>query len=158
MSTQESRAITLFNLRYAVRVLERYARLWHRIGMALRIAAVMSGMSALGVVWAQAAGLTIAAGAVFAALQALDFVLDAPRREMQALLARAAYAGILGRGRALGDDELAAAYDEAVAADTLVVPGSIQRLAYNDVIEERGDDPAALYPVTRLLRVMQLVA
>jgi hypothetical protein len=55
---------TDFCLRYAARVLERYARLWHRIDATVRVVALFSGTAAFAALINGSPGWTIAAGLV----------------------------------------------------------------------------------------------
>lgn len=159
MTAVPDRSKTLFNLRYAVRVLERYARFWHRVDLLMRIAAVASGMSAFAALWAQTPKIALWITGLFALLQAIEFVVGAPKREQAALAARAVYASVLARQSTLDDAGLADGYAAAVAEDEVIVLEGLRYLAYNDVVTERGDNPAALYPVKGFaLRLLDLVA
>lgn len=145
---------TLFSLRYAVRVLERYARLWHRADVLLRLATVASGMSAVVALWSEWGSAAQWVTALFALLQAVEFVLGAPRREQEAQAARGAYARVLAREADMSDAELARAYAAVLADDTITVPESLRRLAYNDVVEEKGADLGARYAPTFWMKAL----
>lgn len=149
---------TLFSIRYAVRVLERYARMWHRLDVVLRVLALFSGTSAFAALMGQNTTLGGVAGALFALIMCTEYVLNPPRREQEALKARALYADVLSRQKALDDDALEQAYQDVVKGDTLTVPEPLRRLAYNDVTEERGCDLAEGYRLSRLDRAVSLLA
>jgi hypothetical protein len=153
----KSRADTLFCLRYAVRVLERYARLWRRVDASLRVAALFSGSAAFAALVAGNQGAVITAGVMFAALQAIEYGLSPSRIEQDARAARALYADILPLAAGLGDTELEAAYQGAVAKDEVTVPESLRRAAYNDVLLERGGNSADQFVLTPWQRVVSFI-
>jgi hypothetical protein len=146
-----SRDDTDFHLRYAARILERYARLWHRIGVTSRFLMLFSGTSAFGALVSQSPGWTIAAGLVFAALQAVEFSLTPAQREHQARAARSLYLDVLVKQGQLTDAELKPSYDAAAGEDPIMPPDSLRQLAYNDIAAEVGADPEHFYPRTRYL-------
>src|SRR3989442_1197822 len=105
-----SRFDTLFSVRYAVRVLERYARMWHRLDVLFRVLAIFSGSAAFAALMSEQKGLATAAAAVFAFIMAIEYALNPPRREQEALKARSLYANILARQHLLNDADFAQAY------------------------------------------------
>jgi hypothetical protein len=149
---------TLFSLRYAVRVLERYARLWHRLDAALRVIAIFSGTAAFGALVAGSGGWALVAGLLFAFLQALEWGVGPARREQEARSARALYAEVVARQVELSDEDLERGYQDAVSSDPMIVPDGLRRLAYNDVVEERGCDPGARYELSRFDRALAFIA
>jgi hypothetical protein len=155
---EANREAALFNIRYAVRVLERHCRLWRRIDGAVRLAALLAGSAAIGALGAQHAGLSMAFGLVFALFQAVEFALRPADVAARALAQRKQYAALFARARTLDDAALADAYDELVAADEVIVTESLRHLAYNDVVRERGLDESACYVETDRLRLMALIA
>lgn len=142
---------TLFALRYAVRVLERYAAFWRLIGTFFKFASVMSGAGALIAITGANANYAIALGIVFAVLQALDLVLDPSSRHAMALANRRDYAGVLAKQAGKDDAALEAAYQDVVHRDEVIVPRSFTLLAFNDVIDEMGLSPDARYNGTSLM-------
>ena len=147
----DTRADTLFNLRYAVRVLERYAHLWHNAGVTLKFSSILSGTAALASLTGQVVLLAVAAGIFFAVMQALELALAPADRATAASLQRREYARLLAQGCQLGDEALAAQYAGLVAEDGIHVPQGLKLIAYNDVVRERGLDSAALYTNTNRL-------
>ncbi len=152
-----ARADTLFCLRYAVRVLERYARLWRRIDACLRVMAIFSGSAAFAALVSENKVMVISAGVVFAALQALEYGLGPSRIEQEARSMRSVYAELLARAPARDDVELETEYRLAVSKDTVIVPESLRRAAYNDVLMERGDSASELYALNSWERLVASV-
>jgi hypothetical protein len=138
---------TLFSIRYAVRALERQGALWGRFGLVLKFCSVLSGAAAVttalsaGSAWAAAA-----AGLLFAALQALEVVVDPAGKSAAALAQRRDYARLMARQSGYSDGDLEAEYQALVADDSIATPMVLRRAAYNDVVHELGRDPQALYP------------
>lgn len=153
-----SRNETDFCLRYAARVLERYARMWHRIDATVRLLALFSGTSAFGALLLQSPGWTIAAGLVFAFLQSVEYSLTPARREQDGRAARALYLDVLAKDEQLSDAELKVAFRAAALQDPVIPPDALKRLAYNDVAEEVGAKPDHYYPRTRHLGFVDWVA
>jgi hypothetical protein len=138
---------TLFSLRYAVRVLERHARLWRRLDGLIRFSALLAGSGAFAALMAMHAGFAMAAGLVFAVLQAVEFTVRPAELSAKSLAARKGYADLLADQGRLSDDALAAAYERVSANDEVIVPEYLRRLAYNDVAEESGCGAEVMYPV-----------
>lgn len=153
-----SRFDTLFSLRYAVRVLERYARMWHRLDVLFRVLAIFSGSAAFAALMGEHRVLGTATGALFALIVAIEYVLNPPRREQEALKARTPYAEVLARQRTLDDDALEQAYQNAVKEDPISVPEPLRRIAYNDVLDERGCDPSERFTLSRIDQAFTLLA
>jgi len=149
---------TLFSIRYAIRVLERYARLWHRLDLLFRILAIFSGSAAFAALMGEYKVLGTATGALFAFIVAIEYALNPQRREQEALKARSPYADLYSRQQRLGDADLEEAYQIAVKEDPVIVPESLKRLAYNDVTDERGCDPAARFELSGYQRAIGLLA
>lgn len=137
---------TLFSIRYAVRALERQGALWGRFGLVLKFCSVLSGAAAVttalsaGSAWAAAA-----AGLLFAALQALEVVVDPAGKSAAALAQRRDYARLMARQSGYSDGDLEAEYQALVADDSIVPHMALRRAAYNDVVHELGRDPKSLY-------------
>lgn len=146
------RSDTLFALRYAVRVLERYARMWHLVGAGLKAISILSGTVALAALTGTNTGLAIFMGVLFAALQALEHALDPADKRAAALAARRDYARVLSTEATKDDAALEAGYQAVVADDEIVVIQGLRELAYNDVVQEQGRDASALYPDRHWLR------
>ena len=153
-----SRYETLFSLRYAVRILERYARLWQRIDGLLRLFAFLSGTSAIAALVSGSVPWSIAAGIFFAFMQGVEFSIAPARKHADALAARKPYAAILSGQAGFDDAALEAAYQRAVAEDTVIVPEALRPLAYNDAATERGCAPDHLYSLTRWHRFVAFFA
>lgn len=148
---------TLFCLRYAERVLERYARVWRRADAALRVFALLSASAAIWALGAQDQRLAIILGLLFALVQALQHGVGPARIEQQALAAKFGYADLLARERVLSDEQLEDAYRQVAARDNVIVPEYLRRLAYNDVAEERGCDTSDLYALGRFDRARAIL-
>jgi hypothetical protein len=154
-----SRFDTLFSLRYAVRVLERQARFWRHVDAALRIGAVLSGSGAFAALLTQqAAGVSAVALVVFALLQAVEFSLQPGLKAAEAWVARAPYLAALARQACTGDAELEAAYQDAILGDVVQAFESLRRVAYNDVVEEKGCAATEAYALGRWQRLMAFMA
>ncbi len=149
---------TLFSLRYAARVLERHARLWRRIDAAVRLAGLLAGSSAFAALMAESRGFTLVFGVVFAVLQAVEFALRPAEQAAQSIAQRRPYAALAARSEAMDDAGLKAAYLQLHAEDDVIVPESIRTLAYNDVVLEKGCDPAHLNPLDRWQRFVAFLA
>jgi hypothetical protein len=147
-----TREDTLFALRYAVRVLERSARLWFVVGGAFKFATVLSGTVALGALTSQRQDVAVALGLAFAVLQALEVAMDPSGKRTEALVARAPYAKLLALHAQHDDASLEREYQSVVAGDTVMPMEPLKRLAYNDVVTEQGLDPAALFKASGVLR------
>ena len=137
---------TLFCIRYAVRALERLSVLWGRLGHALKFCSVLSGAAAVatalsaGSSWAAAV-----AGLLFAALQALEVVIDPAGRSADAMAQRRDYARLMAHQSRYTDDDLEAEYQALVADDPIITPMALRHAAYNDAVLELDRDPQALY-------------
>ena len=140
-----SRHETLFNIRYAVRVLERHATLWMRIGRTIKFLSLLGGTSALAALMTSNATLATVAGLFFAALQALEATLNPSDASACARAQRLEYAHLLVREAQLDDAELASAYAAISASDEVQVSLALKEAAYNDVIDEKGLDQSAKY-------------
>jgi hypothetical protein len=158
MPMQPTRFDTLFSLRYAVRVLERYARGWGRLDAFLRVAAILAGSAAFAALIGENRPMMLLAGGAFALLQALEYGLAPAREEQRALMARTPYAEILAGAAALDDGALETAYRAALAKDLVVVPEALRRVAYNDVVIERGADPREQFVLTSWQRLLGTIA
>ena len=149
---------TLFSIRYAVRVLERHARLWGRIDACIKLAALVSGSSAFAALMADNKTMVLVAGIVFALLQAVEFSIRPAEVRARSLAGRTGYAKLWATQGGFDDAALEAAYKALVAGDEVITQESIRALAYNDVLTERGDDPAHLIALGRWHRFMSCIA
>lgn len=145
---------TLFALRYAVRVLERHARMWGHIGLACKFASLLSGTAALTALASSNKQLALGLGILFAVIQALEHAFGPAERRAQSLNTRRDYARVLAAQASHSDEALEAAYQAAVAEDEICVGQSFKELAYNDVVKEQGLDETACYPGHGLLQVL----
>lgn len=153
-----SRNDTLFSLRYAVRVLERHARLWRNVDNLVRLGSLLAGSGAIAALAAQSHALTLAAGVVFALLQGVEFALRPAEGAARSMAQRRPYADLLARQSELDDGAIDAGYQRIVADDEIVVPELLRYLAYNDVLAERGCDASFAYPASAAMRCMALIA
>ena len=136
---------TLFDLRYAVRVLERHGNLWSNLGGAFKFVSLVTGSTAVAAVISSnpqwATGLAIA----LAVLQAWELAVDPATRKADAAANRRDYARLLANESGKSDAELLTAYMSIVADDKIQPWRAVKELAYNDVIREKNLDPTALY-------------
>lgn len=149
---KNSRDDTLFSLRYAVRVLERYARMWSLVGAGLKATSILSGTVALAALTGTNTRVAVALGVVFAALQALEYALGPAEKRAEALAERRNYARVLAAEATMDDPALEAAYQRVVADDELVIIQRLRELAYNDVVREQGKDERECYADHGFLR------
>lgn len=163
MSTP-NRYVTLFNLRFAARVLERHCRLWRRIDAGVRLMALLAGSGAIAAIGAANQGAAITLGGLFALFQAVEFALRPADIAAKSMRQRKAYASLSSRETEMDDVVLAKTYDALTAEDEIVVPEVLRRLAYNDVACERTPAAeaeklsAALYRLGRWDRFVECIA
>lgn len=141
----DTRANTIFCIRYAVRVLERYAKYWSSIGTAFKFISLATGTGAVAAVIAANPGWSLALGVALAVLQALEHAVCPSDKHACALASRRDYARLLSNQAAHTDESLEAAYQAIVADDEVMVGQSLKELAYNDVVREKGLAESALY-------------
>lgn len=150
----KTRTETLLTLRYAVRVLERLARLWSHIGTSLKFASIISGTVALAALVGSNTPIAIGLGVVFGVLQALEHAIGPADKRAQALAQRRHYALVLAAQAGQEDAALEAAYEAVNAADEITVGQALRELAYNDVVAEQGLPQTASYPDHKFLRAL----
>jgi len=150
----KSRFETLFSIRYAVRVLERNARMWGVVSAAFKFASILSGTVALAAITGDKTALAVWLGVVFAGIQALDHATDPAGRRASSLAARRDYARLLAAAHRHDDAALEAAYVAVVAEDEESVIESLKKLAYNDVVREQGLDDGACFAEPWLARLV----
>ena len=149
---------TIFSLRYAVRVLERTTRFWARIDTLIKGLSLLSGSAAIFALGNESKTMTLALGLFFALTQAVEFSLRPSDRSAQALGERTAYARLLARQASFADDALDAAYQQIASDDNLIAMEGLRRIAYNDVVEERGNDSSNAYVLSFWQRMMEFLA
>lgn len=153
-----ARSDTLFSLRYAVRVLERTSRFWQKADAILKICALLAGSGAIYALASESKPITLVFGIFFAFTQALEFAVRPADRSALALGERSAYAKLLARQAGLSDTDLDAAYQQIVSDDEIIAMESLRKIAYNDVLEERGDSAVHAYPLSFWQRVLAFLA
>lgn len=154
-----SRFDTLFSLRYAVRVLERQSRFWRHMDGALRVLSILAGSSALAAMLTNTTRfLQVAALVLFAFLQALEFSLQPGLKAAEAWVARMPYLEIITRANDLDDAALASAYMCACQSDDISAFESLRHVAYNDVLAEKGCDPADRFTLDKWQKLMSALA
>lgn len=141
----KTRDDTLFDLRYAVRVLERQARMQGNCMAMVKFSTLLSGSAALAALVANHAAAAITLGLVCATVQALDMALEPTAKQARALAARLNYARVMSHQASMTDAALEVAYQAVVADDDVAVSRALQELAYNDVIREQGRDESVCY-------------
>lgn len=148
----------LFSIRYAVRVLERSARYWAKIDGAIRIAALLAGSGAIYAISIESRPIAIGFGIFFAITQAIEFALRPADKSALAMGARLGYARLMADQSSHEDAALERAYQQLVAVDEVIVMECLRRIAYNDVLYERGHDPAHAYSLSAFDRFMSVMA
>jgi len=73
-------------------------------------------------------------------------------------VARSPYLAILAEQAALDDNEIEAEYYAACQRDDVQAFESLRRVAYNDVVEEKGCDSSAAYGLSRWQAMMAWLA
>lgn len=155
---EAARHDTLFNIRYAARVLERQCRLWRRIDGAVRFSAILAGSGAIAAMGAQNAVLALVAGVVFALFQAIEYAVRPAEVAARAMAQGKQYAALLARQRGLSDEALADELEAVRVEDDIIVMDSLRRLAYNDVVRERGLNESECFAETHALRAVAFLA
>lgn len=155
---ESEKSNTTFALRYAVRVLERQCRLWRSVDAASRACALFAGSGAIAGLGAQHVGFALVCGVVFALMQSVDFALRPAERSAAALGQRKQYAALLVQSGAMKLQDLEAALEKIRADDEVIVSDVLRRLAYNDVVRERGLDESACYPLSRSEQALARIA
>lgn len=148
---------TLFSIRYAIRVLERHARLCRIADALLRLCAIFSGSAAFAALMAGRPAAVAALGALFALLQAAEFALRPAELAAKSMAMRQPYARLLADACRMDDVALEAAYLALVAEDDVVVPHWLREVAYNDVLVERGCDPEEAFSLSRWQRFVAYI-
>lgn len=145
----------VFNLRYAMRVLERNANLWHRISMLLKFLSLVGGSAAVASALLNHAIVAMWVGLFFAAVQGADMVLSPAEKAIHSGVWRQRYGDLLASSfSGASADELMRSYHELVASDPISPPQSLRELAYDDAVLEQGLDESACYGGHRLMAVL----
>lgn len=152
--TTRTRDDILFDLRYACRVLERYACMHAKLGMVLKFFSLLSGTAALAALVGDKSGIALGLGLFFALLQALEHAVGPGDKAANASAMRKEYARLYARAAGLADEVLDAGYHAIVADDDISVPQGLKELAFNDVICERSLDASACYPARPFLAAL----
>lgn len=148
------KADTVFNLRYAMRVLERHACLWRKASHVLKFLGLLSGTLALASLTADRQAAALWLGVFFAVAQCLDYVLSPAEKSLLSEVQRKRYGEVWARSSQMGAANLAADYAALVAEDAISPSGALRELAYDDVVREQGLDLAACYGGNRLIRLL----
>ncbi|MGI2325274.1 MULTISPECIES: hypothetical protein [unclassified Methylococcus] len=127
-----------FELRYAVRVLERSACYWRTVDTMTRMAGLLSGTAAFAAIIGTNKEMTLAFGICFAILQAIEYILSPAAKAAAAHETSKIYDAILAERLRKSPEELEQALLDARTKDMVIVSNSLKRLAYNDVAEEIG--------------------
>lgn len=143
----------IYQIRYAIRLTERTARLYRRIQTAGTFLAIVGGSATLSLLAGQlpdwigicGAGLLTLSGAALIAIRPAD---KAAQNEADTKR----YSSLMTKANSLDDKALKAALDEAHQSDCPEVE-SLRDLAYNDTICEYGrtDATVPLSPVQKIL-------
>lgn len=153
-----NRTDTLFSIRYAVRVLERHTRIWRLTDGMIRIAALLSGSAAFAALTAGNQAAVIFLGVMFATFQAVEFAIRPADQAARSMAMRQPYARLLAGASAMEDDKLESAYLALVSEDDVVVAHWLREVAYNDVLAERGCNPAEAYRLSAWQRFVAFFA
>lgn len=152
--TDDLKLDATFNLRYAMRVLERNASYWRKVATLLKFLSILGGSLALAGVLADKPKAAIWMGLLFAIAQALENALSPIEKALLSEVQRKQYAR-LWAGHAQSDaSALSSAYMALVAEDEICPARSLRELAYDDVVIEQGLDPASCYGGNRLMRLL----
>jgi len=147
---------TLFCLRYAERVLERYSRFWDRADKTIRFFSLLSGSASFAALMTQNKALSLALGISFAVFQALEFALSPSTIAAHAKSNTKLYSDILSRQDGLSDQEMKKAYNQI--DDDIVVPESFRKAAYNDVVLEKGSSDVNLYKLSAWHQIISTIS
>ena len=148
---------TLFELRYAQRVLERQARFWRRIDTLIRAFGLLSGTAAFAAITNSNQNLTLLFGIVFSVFQVIEFSVSPGAKSAEASQEAKLYAAAIAEQSKVSVDELRQQLLDIRAKDTVTCFESLRKLAYNDVAEETGR-PDAGYSLGLSCRFMGLFA
>lgn len=133
-----------YQIRYAIRLTQRTARLYRRVQTAGIFLSIVGGSATLSLLAGQipdwigigGAALLAVAGAALIAIRPAD---KAAQNEADTRR----YVALMTKAHTMTDEALAAAIDEAHQADCPEIE-SLRDLAYNDVVTEYGRSDAAV--------------
>ncbi|WP_137923921.1 hypothetical protein [Cupriavidus sp. 2SB] len=138
----------LFGIRYSARLMERQGRFWKKVDGTIRLCSLLSGMAALSFLMKEGTTTATVFGLFFAFCQAIEYGLQPSEKAAKAGTQRRRFTDLLGRAPGLSDLELSAAFHSLPADEEVPAIESLRAVAYNDVLDERGDDPTHKMPLT----------
>jgi hypothetical protein len=133
---------TLFELRYAQRVLQRQAKFWRRVDTLTRALGLLSGTAAFGAITNNNQNLTMFFGVVFAIFQVIEFTASPGAKSAEASQQAKLYAAAIAEQSKVSADGLWQKLLDIRAKDTVTCFEYLRKLAYNDVAEEIGQTDA----------------
>jgi DNA-binding transcriptional regulator YdaS (Cro superfamily) len=148
---------TLFELRFAERVLERQARFWRRIDLIFRFFGLLSGTAAFAAITQSNQIFTLTFGILFAVLQTLEYTVTPSEKAAAAAQESKRYAAAIARQQQVTPEELRQDLLDIRVADTVTAFEPLRRLAYNDVATEQGSSDYC-FPLNPSMFLMGLFA
>lgn len=153
-----SRHVTIFSLRYATVVLERYAKFWFVVGAACRVFALLAGSGAIAAIGAQSQPAAILFGVVFALAQAIEFGLRPEAKSADAMACSRRYAKVWAAAAECSDAKLERDYRDIVADDHIVVFRTLKDLSYNQVLREMNCPMDDAWPEGRIHWLVSIIS
>lgn len=150
------RAVLIGEIRYAIRLTERTARLYRRVQTVGVFLSIVGGSGALSLLSAQVPIWIGMAGSALLALSGAALIAIRPAdKAAQNEYDKRRYAALIAKQAGLTDEQLAVAIDEAHQGDVQEVE-PLRAVAYNDVALElnRPDQIIALSPAQRVLAAL----
>ncbi|MDP2752251.1 MAG: hypothetical protein Q8O31_06580 [Rhodocyclaceae bacterium] len=134
----KQREIIIGEVRYAIRLTERTARLYRRVQTVGVFFSIIGGSGALSLLSAQVPLWIGMTGSLMLTLSGAALIAIRPAdKAAQNEADRRRYVALLAKQSNLSDEQLSAALDEAHQGDTQEVE-PLRAVAYNDVVTESG--------------------
>lgn len=144
----------IFNLRYAMRVLERNASFWRKVAALLKVLSLLSGSVALASMLTDKPKVAVWLALLFAIAQSLEYALSPFEKALLSEVQRKRYAKVWATSAQSDASTLANAYTSLVSEDDISPFRSLRELAYDDVVSEQGLDPTSCYGGNCLMRLL----
>ena len=144
-------------IRYAIRLCERTARLYRRVQTVSTVLAILGGSAALAAIAGNFPGWLLAAGSVVVTIASAALIAVRPAdkaAQNEADVRR--YQALLTKSVKMADENLAEALEEAHEGDAPEIE-ALRDVAYNDVALELGC-PDAVVELRTVQRVLAAVA
>lgn len=157
MTTNRTRFDTEFDIRYAMRCARLHAQFFGRIDLFLMFFQAVAMASAIYAIYAS----TPAAASIIGVLVAIAFIIqlvaDLRGRAAKENVIHDEYVGLLASITSMSDEEAERALRQQYRGVTDEIQ-SLRYVAYNDVIDELGLDPAAKYDKAEINRLVAFIA